>query len=283
MITTTIIPIMTMMITENFVAIWSPASQGSIMGKVKNYLPDTDQLLLKHWIPAHSTSSTSFTLTSTKIRPCPGCHLADDEDPDIPHSAYLNNCYITLPAYSAIEVDINRYNSTLTTRSLSFSFFIFISISSFHHFVSLDNSLYRLPKTFTRPLYNSPIEKYFRHGSSFDTLSTYRTMFSQSSILQFYTDGSYRTNSHHDVTMGFAWIQTCPSSPRLAFQASTSKWPSAYKSELMAVLAAIVVCPADCEVDIFTDCQSIVNTSQEIANFRYANRRNILKDSHSYL
>ena len=83
--------------------------------------------------------------------------------------------------------------------------------------------------------------------------------------------------------MGFAWIQTCSSSPRLAFQASTSKWPSAYKSELMAVLAAIVVCPADCEVDIFTDCQSIVNTSQEIANFRYANRRNILKDSHSYL
>ena len=153
------------------------------MGKVKNYLPDTDQLLIKHWIPAHSTSSTSFTLTSTKIRPCPGCHLADDEDPDIPHSAYLNNCYITLPAYSAIEVDINRYNSTLTTRSLSFSFFISISISNFHHFVSLDNSLYRLPKTFTRPLYNNPIEKYFRHGSSFDTLSTYRTMFSQSSIL----------------------------------------------------------------------------------------------------
>ena len=253
------------------------------MGKVKNYLPDTDQLLLKHWIPAHSTSSTSFTLTSTKIRPCPGCHLADDEDPDISHSAYLNNCYITLPAYSAIEVDINRYNSTLTTRSLSFSFFISISISNFHHFVSLDNSLYRLPRTFTRPLYNNPIEKYFRHGSSFDTLSTYRTMFSQSSILQFYTDGSYRTNSHYDVTMGFAWIQTSSSSPRLAFQAFTSKWPSAYKSELMAVLAAIVVCPADCEVDIFTDCQSIVNTSQEIANFRYANRRNILKDSHSYL
>src|SRR5207248_9798707 len=127
------------------------------------------------------------------------------------------------------------------------------------------------------------IEKYFRHGLAFDTLSTYRTMFSQSSILHFYTDGSYRTNSHYDVTMGFAWIQTYPCSPRLAFQASTSKWPSAYKSELMAVLAAIVVCPSGCDIDIFTDCQSIVNISQAIANFRYANRRNILKDSNSYL
>ena len=110
---------------NNFVAIWSPTSQGSIMGKVKNYLPNTDQLLIKHWIPAHATSSTSFTLTSTKIRPCPGCHLADDEDPDIPHSAYLNDCYITFPAYSAIDVEINRNNFTLTTRSLNFPFFYF--------------------------------------------------------------------------------------------------------------------------------------------------------------
>ena len=139
-----------------------------------------------------------------------------------------------------------------TTRSLVFSFF-------------------RLPTTITRPIYNNPIEKYFRHGSSFDTLSTYRTMFSQSSVLQFYTDGSYHTNSHYDITMGLVWVQTHPSSPRLAFQASTSKWPSAYKSELMAVLSAIVVCPSGCCVDIFTDCQSIINKSQELANFRYTN------------
>src|ERR1043165_4165102 len=111
----------------------SPASQCSVMGKVKNYLPDTDQLLIKHWIPAHSTFSTSFTLTSTKIRPCPGCYLADDEDLDIPHSAYLNNCYITLPAYSAIDVDINYFAPAPNTRSLNLSFFISVSISNFHH------------------------------------------------------------------------------------------------------------------------------------------------------
>jgi ribonuclease HI len=83
--------------------------------------------------------------------------------------------------------------------------------------------------------------------------------------------------------MGFAWIQTNPASQQLAFQASTTKWPSAYKAELMAVLTAIIVCPYGCDVDIFTDCQTIINKSQEIANHRYANRRNILKDSHSYL
>jgi ribonuclease HI len=83
--------------------------------------------------------------------------------------------------------------------------------------------------------------------------------------------------------MGFAWIQTHPSSPRLTFQASSSKWPSAYKTELMAVLTAIIVCPSNCQVDIFTDCQSLINKFQEIANYRYTNRRNILKDSHSYL
>jgi ribonuclease HI len=108
-------------------------------------------------------------------------------------------------------------------------------------------------------------------------------MFSQSSFLQFYTDGSFTTNTHHDTTMGFAWIQTNPASQNLAFQASTTKWPSAYKAELMAVLSAIIICPHGCIVDIFTDCQTIINKSQEIANHRYANRRNILKDSHSYL
>src|SRR5688572_8432641 len=51
----------------------------------------------------------------------------------------------------------------------------------------------------------------------------------------------------------------------------------------MAVLTAIVVCPSGCQVDIFTDCQNIINKFQDVANFRYTNRRNILKDSHSYL
>src|SRR5687768_5250638 len=50
----------------------------------------------------------------------------------------------------------------------------------------------------------------------------------------------------------------------------------------MAVLTAIVICLSGCCVNIFTDCQSIINKSQELANFRYTNRRNILKDSHSY-
>src|ERR1044071_8136057 len=92
----------------------------------------------------------------------------------------FNNCYITLPAYSAIDVDINYFAPVPNTRSLNLSFFISISISNFHHYVSLDNSLYRLPNVITRPTYNNPIDKLIRHGPSFDTLSTYRTMFSQS-------------------------------------------------------------------------------------------------------
>lgn len=256
---------------NNYVAVWSPTSQSSIMGKVINYLSDTDQLLLRHWIPFHQNGFTSSTLAPTKIRPCPGCYLADPEDPDIPHNAYYNNCFITLPAYSAIDVKINRALSTPTTRTLIFSFFISVSISNFHHFVSLDNSLYSLPNTLTQPSYTNPLNKFIRHGPSFDTLSSYRTILSQSSLLQFHTDGSYITNSHYDVKMGFAWIQTNPSSPQLTFQASSSKWPSAYKTEILAVLSAIMICPQNCHVDIFTDCQSIINKSQEIANHRYIN------------
>jgi hypothetical protein len=158
---------------NNFIAIWSPCLQDSIMGKVINYLPNTDQLLIKHWIPLQSTGSTSSTLTPTKIRPCSGCFLADYEDPEVPHEAYYNTCYITLPACSAIDVDFNRFKSTPTTKTLLFSFFISISISNFHHFVSLDNSLYRLPSTVTRSNFNSPIEKFLQHGPSFNTLSSY--------------------------------------------------------------------------------------------------------------
>ena len=144
---------------NNFIAIWSPRCQNSIMGKVINYLPDADQLLIKHWIPSQSTGSTSSTLTPTKSRPCSGCHLADNEDPEVPHETYYNT-YITLPAYSAIDVNINRFKSTPTTKTLVFSFFISISISNFHHFVSLDNSLCRLPSTVTRSNFKSPIDKF---------------------------------------------------------------------------------------------------------------------------
>src|SRR5207247_9877693 len=78
------------------------------------------------------------------------------------------------------------------------------------------------------------------------------------SKLEFYTDGSLFNQNTLDSSMSFGLIQTHPSSLQVKLSATIDNWPSSLRSELAAILSALLISPKQCDVTIFTDSESII-------------------------
>src|ERR1051325_11771167 len=66
--------------------------------------------------------------------------------------------------------------------------------------------------------------------------------------------------------MGIEWVQVSNDSVLHTFQAQTKYWPCSFKSELTAILSALVTTPRNCTVNIYTDSQSVISKYQNLLN-----------------
>jgi len=103
--------------------------------------------------------------------------------------------------------------------------------------------------------------------------------------MTFYTDGSLQNVGSDTIQGGAAWMETSTTIP-VCFQTSISnEWISSFKTELVALLLALLVSCEHSEVHIYTDSKSVIDKFKELAKnvdtFKYARDR--LKDSHSTL
>ena len=66
--------------------------------------------------------------------------------------------------------------------------------------------------------------------------------------------------------MGIGWIQIANQNIIHSFQAQTKFWPCSFKTELLAILAAISTAPRNCTIQIYTDSQSVISKFQSLIN-----------------
>jgi ribonuclease HI len=66
--------------------------------------------------------------------------------------------------------------------------------------------------------------------------------------------------------MGIGWVQVDNNSILHTFQAQVKLWPCSFKSELTAILSALVTTPRNCTVNIYTDSQSVISKYQTLLN-----------------
>jgi ribonuclease HI len=83
--------------------------------------------------------------------------------------------------------------------------------------------------------------------------------------------------------MGAAFILTEPSGLNIQLAVSTTTWPSAYKAELLAILLPLLVVPNNCQVNLYSDCESIIKHFGYINKGGFNNIRNIFKQPHHNL
>src|ERR1043165_7591821 len=66
--------------------------------------------------------------------------------------------------------------------------------------------------------------------------------------------------------MGIGWVQVTNNSALHTFQAQVKLWPCSFKSELTAILSALITAPRNCIVNIYTDSQSVISKYQNLSN-----------------
>ena len=77
--------------------------------------------------------------------------------------------------------------------------------------------------------------------------------------IDFYTDGSLSNDDTSHMTMGIGWTTAFSDTSNYTFHAALSNNPSSTKAETIAILTALIMCPASATVNIFTDSQCCVD------------------------
>jgi ribonuclease HI len=84
-----------------------------------------------------------------------------------------------------------------------------------------------------------------------------------SSWYQFYTDGSL-ASVNGSIKMGAAWIQTKGPNPYSTGSLGVADWPSSARSELTAIIAALLTVPAYNKVEILTDNANCISIYEKL-------------------
>ena len=59
--------------------------------------------------------------------------------------------------------------------------------------------------------------------------------------------------------MAFALLQTHLNAPNIRFSATIEKWCSSTHAELAAVFVALIISPYNSNINIYTDCKSLID------------------------
>src|SRR5579871_5588494 len=105
--------------------------------------------------------------------------------------------------------------------------------------------------------------------------------FSHTNTLEFYTDGSLIDPNTPYVSNSFALLQTHHSAPNFTFVATIEKWPTILRSELAAIVTAILISPSNATITINTDSKSVIDHYNYIISNRiqYNYARKIFKEA----
>jgi ribonuclease HI len=101
---------------------------------------------------------------------------------------------------------------------------------------------------------------------STSNLQTIANNNSQLSELSFYTDGSVIDLGSNQCSMGIGWVQIHDTTTINTFQAQIKYWPCSFKAELIAVVSAVITAPRNCQIQIYTDSQSVISKYQSITH-----------------
>ncbi len=104
-----------------------------------------------------------------------------------------------------------------------------------------------------------PIFKFVHSNNCNDQLISFIKQFHPRSSFTFYTDSSIQNVRVHDIHAGIIWMETstiCPTQ----FQAAVDiYWILSTKTELLAIISAIVTVSVSSQVNIYTDSKSVIN------------------------
>jgi len=131
-----------------------------------------------------------------------------------------------------------------------------------------------------------PIFQFIHSNLYQDQLISFIKLFHPRSSFTFYTDGSVQHIGTLNINAGIIWTKTSTVLLSQFQTAVETYWISSTKTELMAIIAAIITVSASSQVDIYTDSKLVIDkfsclNSYYSSYFHYS--RLMFKDSYSDL
>ncbi|PKY17728.1 hypothetical protein RhiirB3_430406 [Rhizophagus irregularis] len=109
-------------------------------------------------------------------------------------------------------------------------------------------------------------------------------MLNDFTTLQFYTDGSYQNNNTgNEPPMGYGWILANHLNDNIFYSGSLKFFPSSTKAETMAILTALIICPPNSIVEIYTDSQAAIDAFHKSKNLHSISPRRFNKINNNIL
>jgi ribonuclease HI len=278
---------------NSWTCFWSSHHNSMITGKLLKSL--NQDILIEHWKFVTLSDDNSPSNKRFLIQKCQGCNVNDDR---IVHPGYFpkgirSPCAISSPKNIAIKLlNVKKYDNN--TSVVGISKFHYEQLAKYHCFKRLPGSEEDIDVDHNiddRIIHQDNgvnarlIRSIVTNNESQVALIRASWNFNNRLRMTFYTDGSLQNIGSDTIKGGAAWMETSTTTP-VCFQTSISnEWISSFKTELVALLLALLVSCEHSEVHIYTDSKSVIDKFKDLARnvdtFKYARDR--LKDSHSTL
>jgi len=217
-----------------------------IIGSVIN----SDLIVAKHISPT-LYRHYNININNHLISPCGGCH----------RSTYTTNasCTITLPQNSIYLIS-RKIPSLPSTYQLKIAIsdikYLSQSLNNTPTSINEDHTSYNT--RFSTTINDQLIQSIFINPTLQNTLSHYANNNADLKSVTFYTDGSISHFGKQNIKLSCAWIQIQNNHIKQSFSCSLKSFPSSTRTELMAILTALITCPKNSSVSVYTDSQSAI-------------------------
>src|SRR4051812_9510801 len=251
---------------KDWIGIWAPSVLQPVLGRVLVKNQFTQMATIQHWIFNSILSTTDRPI----IQPCTGCVINESVSPNV--------CSFVAPV--ALSVLLGRTTKVdSSTRQLYIPLFELFQIISYHYNFSTNNLPFVISTFMPISLPNNLLLRFIERGQLCNELLQLQTQLSNSSLLDFYTDGSVTDIGTEQASMAFALLQTNSSSPFVQFKANIEQWCSSNCAELAAILLALLISPSNSTINIFPDCKSVIDYYTTLISRSFISPRSIFKGS----
>ncbi|PKY55690.1 hypothetical protein RhiirA4_475331 [Rhizophagus irregularis] len=281
-----------------WIAYWCPRTNNVIYGRIveKNHFYNHHQIItFEHFIHIPDSHPYSHNQTSrsrpTYLTRCTGCHLSEH---NIYNNTPTNNCYITSLSNSTFIINVSKSNLTFQNYRKPFykcakqhSTIKQIAIIDFNlrssrptpsNTNSEDPIIYRshlqqsIDLNSVNFLNRNLIIQLVQPNSLHIPLLNLSLQLNSYTNLDFYTDGSL-VRDNDIPTMGYGWIFTSDLTTNITHSGASCEWASLTKAELLAIITALIVCPPNSTITIYTDSNNCINTFNNLQSPKLTTRR----------
>jgi len=268
-----------------WVYFWHEIHNTAIFGKTTMIRTEQHLKIIQHWLIDEPNTEEFLVL-----KKCNGCNIGDN----IGLFGQTNSCNITTNRSNLYELPIsigqshkidftyadvsrkqffndaqlydiktNLYYTIMYKYNLNFQKHI--------NFFKDMSDQHRITKPI-QSLFNNIITRYLSLTNDIQQLINIQQQFKFIPRLEFYTDGSLINANTSISHMTFGFYERIND---ILFTSSCSWWPSSFHTELFGIISALIVCPNNCDVTIFTDNQSVIQNFHSLSkdNFELSTRK----------